>query len=70
MPTQKLHVPRIRKRDEAEISTSLRRLDGVLFAVASHRDECVEVEFEDDCVTIEEVVRELARLGHAATPAG
>jgi hypothetical protein len=70
MPTQKLYVSGIEPADEAHIASSLTRMEGVLFAVASHSDSCVEVEFEDDCVTIAELTEALNRLGFPASPAG
>jgi copper chaperone CopZ len=70
MPTQKLWVPQMKPADEATITAALDEMDGVLYVVASHLQGCVEVEFEDDCVTIEEVVRRLSQLGFAAAPAG
>jgi copper chaperone CopZ len=70
MPTQKLHVSAMSAADEQVITTALAKLDGVIFSVASHADRCVEVEFEDDCVTIQEVVGALAAHGFSATPVG
>ncbi|CAN5646073.1 hypothetical protein BH23GEM6_BH23GEM6_19600 [soil metagenome] len=70
MPTQKLYVSGIGTADEARIASSLMRLEGVLYAVASHSDSCVEVEFEDDCITIAELMEALNRLGFSASPAG
>jgi hypothetical protein len=70
MPTQKLRVERMRPGDEGPIAGALSAMEGVIFAVASHADLCVEVEFEDDCVTIDEVAETLSRLGFPATPVG
>jgi copper chaperone CopZ len=70
MPTQKFWVKGLRHEDEARVTEQVRGMEGVLFALANHRDQCAEVEFEDDCVTQEEIRAALAGLGHEVEIAG
>lgn len=70
MPTQKFRVKGLEHEDEARVAREVRRLRGVLFAVASHSDQCAEVEFEDDAVTPAEIRDVIAALGYAVEIAG
>jgi hypothetical protein len=70
MPTQKFRVPGLVPADQERVTHSVMGMEGVLYAVASPGDGCVEVEFEDDCVTIEELARHIEALGYPASPAG
>ena len=70
MAIQKFFVPGLSHDAEAEIEKSLRAVEGVLFAAAKHLDECAEVEFEDDCVTPDELREVLKELGYEAKLAG
>jgi copper chaperone CopZ len=70
MPTQKFFVNGLRHEDESELTQRLRSIRGVLFAAASHRDACVEVEFEDDAVTTAELREAIAAMGYPAELAG
>lgn len=70
MPTQKFFVKGLRHDAESDLTERLRSIPGVLFAVASHRDACVEVEFEDDAVTTVELREAIAGMGYPAEPAG
>lgn len=70
MPTQKFWVKGLSHDDEERLSRRLRELRGVLFAVASHGDQCAEVEFEDDMVDAAEICAAIAELGYSAEPAG
>jgi hypothetical protein len=70
MPTQKFVVPGLAPAEQEKVTNSLMSLDGVLYAIASHPEGCIEIEFEDDCITIEELARHMARLGYPASPAG
>lgn len=70
MPTQKMRVTPMTAADEPVVTAAVREMEGVIYAVANHADACVEVEFEDDCVTIEEIAQRLERLGFSAAAAG
>lgn len=70
MPTQKFWVKGLEHADEARVSRAARALDGVLFAAANHSDQCAEVEFEDDRVTVAEIRDALAGLGYSVEVAG
>jgi copper chaperone CopZ len=70
MAVQKLYVRDLAEDDEERVERALRDLRGVLFATASHADRCAEVEFEDDVVTTDAMVRALADLGFEARIAG
>lgn len=70
MPTQKFHVRGLRHEAEGDVVECVRSLDGVLFAAANHQDECLEVEFEDDLVTPEEICQALRRIGYTGETAG
>lgn len=70
MPTQKFWVKGLEHADEARVSGAARALEGVLFAVANHSDQCAEVEFEDDMVTVAEIRDALAALGYTVEVAG
>jgi copper chaperone CopZ len=66
MPTLKIRVEGLTHEDEPRVSERLRALDGVFSAVASHRDACVEVDFEDDRASFDEMRRALADVGYEA----
>ncbi len=70
MPTQKLWVKGLRREDEAPLERRLRELDGVFFAVLNHEDECAEVDFEDDRVSLEEIRAAIREAGYEARIAG
>jgi copper chaperone CopZ len=70
MPTQKIRVDGLKEEDEARAAERLRSLDGVFSAVASHRDGCIEVDFEDDRASFDEMRAALAELGYDAELAG
>lgn len=70
MPTQKFYLPDLIHAQEPEVVEALRDVDGILFTVANHRDRCAEVEFEDDCVSVDDIVKCLERAGFQAEPAG
>jgi hypothetical protein len=70
MPTQKFLVPGLSSADHKRVTESVMGLDGVLYAIAGPGDGSLEVEFEDDCVTIEELARHIEGLGYPASPAG
>lgn len=63
MPTQKFWVKGLTREDETRIEQALRALEGVHGAVANYADECAEVDFEDDCVSLRELQDAMARLG-------
>lgn len=70
MPTQKLWVKGLRREDEAPLARRLQALDGVFFAVLNHDDECAEVDFEDDRVSLEEIRAALRDAGYETRIAG
>ena len=70
MAVQKFFVPGLTHEQEREVEQKLRALEGVLYAAANHQDACAEVEFEDDCVTIDELRGVLEKLGFDARIAG
>lgn len=70
MPTQRYRVRGLAHADEARIEREVRRIPGVLFAAASHQDECAEVEFDDDRVGHLEIRDAIAALGFAVEIAG
>ncbi|MEX2582107.1 MAG: heavy metal transporter [Gemmatimonadota bacterium] len=70
MSTQKLHVRGLSREDEGRVESALRSVSGVLYAAANHVDECAEVEFEDDMVTIAELRERLRELGFESRAAG
>ena len=70
MSVQKFRVSGLTHEAEGEIERRLRGVEGVLFAAASHRDACAEVEFEDDAVTTDELRGVFRDLGLDASIAG
>jgi copper chaperone CopZ len=70
MPTQKFWVKGLEHADEARVARAARGVEGVLFAVANHSDQCAEVEFEDDRVTVAEIRDAIAALGYRVEVAG
>lgn len=70
MPTQKLWVKELRREDEARVAARLRELPGVFFAVLDHGDECAEVDFEDDRVSLEQICAAVRECGYEAEIAG
>lgn len=70
MPTQKIFVHDLPHAAEREVAERVRSLEGVIYAAANHEDQCVEVEFEDDAVTPEEICKAIRALGYRAEPAG
>jgi hypothetical protein len=70
MAIQKFHVRGLTREAERRLEEALVAIDGVLFATASHAEGCAEVEFEDDCVTVDEMRRVMVELGLEARIAG
>lgn len=70
MPTQKFFVRGLRHDDEARVVERARSLRGVFYAAANHQDQCLEVDFEDDLVTSDEICAAVRQAGYAAEPAG
>ncbi|HEX2091473.1 MAG TPA: heavy-metal-associated domain-containing protein [Longimicrobiaceae bacterium] len=70
MPTQKLRVKGLRQEDETTVARRLRELDGVFCVVLSHADECAEVDFEDDRVSLDEIRAAVRECGYEAEIAG
>lgn len=71
MPTILLHVSGMATPDDEErIRDVLLSEYGVYGAVASHADDCIEVDVEDDRVTIERLVELAEREGFSARLGG
>lgn len=71
MPTAKLKILGLHSTDdEAQLETSVRGLSGVYGAVASCRDHCLEVDFEDDEVMLDDIVTAASAAGFEATLVG
>lgn len=71
MPTAKLSIRGLYSRDdEKHLETTVRSLTGVYGAVASCRDHCMEVDFEDDEVKIDDIVTAAGAAGFEARLAG
>ena len=70
MPTQKFFVKGLRAEDEEAVAGRAKQLSGVLFALANHQDQCAEVEFEDDMVSLDEIRRAIAEQGYEVEVAG
>jgi copper chaperone CopZ len=70
MPTQKFWVEGLTHADEQRVAHHLRKVSGVLFAVLNHQDECAEVEFEDDRISVREIQAAIAELGYQVAVAG
>ena len=71
MPTLKLRVKGMESReDEDRVQRILLGEPGVYGAVADHEASCVEVDFEDDEESVQELVALLATNGFEAELAG
>jgi hypothetical protein len=71
MPTAKLFVRDLNDAaDSRRLQLALRSLPGVFGVVASCSARCVEVDFEDDQVGIDQLVEKARAEGFHATIAG
>lgn len=71
MPTLKLLVNGMRDAaDERRLEAALSDRAGVYGAVASHLTGCVEIDFEDDEIAIDSLVRAARAEGFDATLGG
>lgn len=71
MPTAKLLVANLDSADsEKELESCLRHVSGVYGVVASRRDRCIEVDFEDDEVKLDQIVAAAGAAGFNARLAG
>jgi hypothetical protein len=71
VPTAKLAVRGVHTRDdEKQLESAVRGLSGVYGAVASCRDHCMEVDFEDDEVNVNDILAAATAAGFEATLAG
>ena len=67
MPTLRLYVRNLTERaDERRLEQTVRALKGVYAAVASSTGHCVEIDFEDDDVSIHQLIDALAAAGFEA----
>lgn len=64
MAIAKLAVKLERPDEEAALVRGLKALPGVLYAVVSHSAACAEVEFEDDCISVDEIRQAISRHGY------
>jgi hypothetical protein len=70
MPTARLRIDGlVSAADERHLETRVRGLAGVYGVVASCRDRCMEVDFEDDEVKVGDIVDEAGAAGFEARPA-
>jgi hypothetical protein len=56
--------------DEKHLEDAVRGIAGVYGAVASRTDHCMEVDFEDDEVTVADILGATSAAGFQATLAG
>jgi copper chaperone CopZ len=70
MPTQKFWVKDLKREDETRVEQEIRRVPGVLFASVHHRDQCAEVEFDDDLLAPDEIRAAIEALGFDVGLAG
>jgi hypothetical protein len=71
VPTGRFLVRGLRtKSDEAALERVLLGLGGVHACVASSRSRCVEVDFEDDVVSVAMIIAAAAAAGFEASLAG
>ncbi|MGH7449643.1 MAG: hypothetical protein ACREK1_03720 [Longimicrobiales bacterium] len=71
MPTAKLLVKNLRTAEDAtRLQQTVRRVAGVYGVVASCRERCMEVDFEDDVAAIGEIIDAASAAGFDATLAG
>jgi hypothetical protein len=67
MPTLRLCVTNFTERaHERLLEQTLRALPGVYCAVANCAGRCIEIDFEDDDVSIHQIVTALAAIGFDA----
>jgi copper chaperone CopZ len=67
MPTLKLYVRNLTMADEERrIAQTVRSLAGVYAVVANCEGHCLEVDFEDDDVSVAEIVDAIAAAGFEA----
>ena len=67
MPTLKLYVRNLTERaDERRLEQMLRALRGVYGVVASCDGRCLELDFEDDDVSIHHIIATVAAAGFDA----
>jgi len=71
MPSLKLRVPDLCERsDEAKLVRAVCGRPGVYGAVACASSHCIEVDFEDDEVTVQHLIEVLREVGFEAILAG
>jgi copper chaperone CopZ len=71
MPTAKLKVGGMRTADdERNLAAAVRALAGVYGVVASCRDHCMEIDFEDDEVGVDDLLAAASAAGYPATLVG
>jgi hypothetical protein len=71
VPTARLAVRGVHTPDdEKQLESTVLGLTGVYGAVASCRDHCMEVDFEDDEVNVNDILAAASAAGFEATLAG
>lgn len=70
MATMKLRVLGLEPSDEERLDQVLRSLDGVFGVVVSPREDCVEVDLEDDEVDLDRILGRLKEEGYQAQLCG
>jgi len=70
MPTVRLHVRGLEAADEEPLERIMTDLPGVFGAVANHEDRTLEIDFEDDVVSLDELIQAAGSSGFTAYFAG
>lgn len=70
MSTLKLEIPGLTHEQERTVEELLTRRPGVYCAVANHGEACVEVDFEDDEESLDQLVALLRDAGFEARLGG
>lgn len=70
MPTVKLFVRDLDADGEERLVRAMLAVDGVFGAVASWEERCLEVDFEDDVVALDDLLGTAQHAGFTARIAG
>jgi copper chaperone CopZ len=70
MAVQKFAIRGLTDRNEAEVERALSDLTGVLYASVSRHAGCAEVDFDDDLVGLDDMIRAVRALGAEIQIAG
>ena len=70
MPTVKFHVLDLQAGEGPRLQQAMMAVEGVYGAVASCETGCLELDFEDDVVSLDDLIAAVAREGFTARVAG